>query len=267
MGTGSASELWALERRLMRHIGDHGLHSFVILVTGASVLLSEIVTMTLMFATRQPDGHLIAAVSAFAVPFFVAPVVAAMVGRLLLVLHRAFDDLEELARTDALTGITNRRAFAAQAGDLWRMRRQGVAVAAMIDVDDFKTVNDTYGHPTGDQVLIQLAENLGRAVGPWEAQAAVGRFGGDEFAVMVLLDGDAQVAELLAALEQARDLGQACAGARATVGHVLVTDDGVSLDEALAAADHALYSLKRSRRSLPVPIQDGATPALWEAAG
>ena len=94
--------------------------------------------------------------------------------------HRA---AEARASTDALTGLPNRRYFDEFCGLLAQRRRADDAVGVvMVDIDHFKALNDTYGHPVGDQVLKAVAEALARAVRDEDVPA---RYGGEEFAVLL----------------------------------------------------------------------------------
>ncbi|MGN1290420.1 MAG: diguanylate cyclase, partial [Bradyrhizobium sp.] len=97
----------------------------------------------------------------------------------------AEDKLEELATTDALTGLKNRRKFDAEIDREWRRAsRYGQPVALlMIDADHFKAYNDTYGHQAGDQVLVGIAICISDAVR--RAGDCPARFGGEEFAVLL----------------------------------------------------------------------------------
>lgn len=82
--------------------------------------------------------------------------------------------------TDSLTGLGNRRSFQR---DLHRLFRQtGPLALCLLDVDDFKTINDSRGHPGGDEVLVELSRRLRRAAGE---QGRFSRYGGDEFAVFL----------------------------------------------------------------------------------
>ena len=99
-------------------------------------------------------------------------------------------DLAEQARTDPLTGLPNRRAFALQVDAA--MARGTRVVVAVIDIDHFKTVNDTHGHAKGDELLCTVAQALRDAAG---GRGLVARFGGEEF-VWLLLDVDLETARL-----------------------------------------------------------------------
>lgn len=97
--------------------------------------------------------------------------------------------LEQLASTDPLTQLLNRRALTERlAGELDRARRYNHALALlMVDLDHFKQVNDTYGHPVGDQVLREIADTLLREV---RTVDIVARYGGEEFVVVLPEQGE-----------------------------------------------------------------------------
>jgi diguanylate cyclase (GGDEF)-like protein/PAS domain S-box-containing protein len=160
---------------------------------------------------------------------------------------------EEAATHDPLTALWNHnRIIEVLIEELARAGRRGDPVSlAMVDLDHFKRVNDTYGHVVGDEVLREVAERLGRAVRVYDA---VGRFGGEEF--MVVFPGtDAAEAEIAA--ERLRSaIGQepvltpeGPVGVTASVG--VVTGSGGPAGDAttlLVAADTALYRAKECGR-------------------
>jgi diguanylate cyclase (GGDEF)-like protein len=164
--------------------------------------------------------------------------------------------LESLANLDAMTGIFNRRGFA----DTFSLNReraaqQGSANALLlIDVDNFKEVNDNYGHMVGDQVIVEIARRLGSAIRKGDVCA---RWGGDEFIVLIREcepKGIKQVASAL--LEMMRRVPViATDGTRleitVSIGAALVTADD-ALDIATDMADAALYAAKEKGRDCVV---------------
>lgn len=99
-------------------------------------------------------------------------------------MQAVIDALCELSSRDSLTGLANRREFElALAGEVDRVARAGEsALVLMIDIDHFKAVNDTHGHPAGDQVLKAVAQALNECIRPMDTLA---RFGGEEFAMIL----------------------------------------------------------------------------------
>ncbi len=157
------------------------------------------------------------------------------------------------ATHDALTGLGNRRRLLAALSDdrLHRTSRRRRALV-LLDLDDFKTVNDRYGHAAGDELLQAVAQRMLSLAGP---QALVCRLGGDEFAVVLQdLDGADEAMRLAAGLTQAashiRSPELPDVRVRASAG-VRLLDDELDPSAALRDADAALYVSKRERRARP----------------
>ena len=160
--------------------------------------------------------------------------------------------LQAQARQDSMTGLLNRVAFREQAEELLNLatRLEGKAPAMLIvDIDKFKQINDHYGHLYGDTVIVSMADALRTVFGE---DAAIGRFGGDEFTVF-LLDADKNMLEdkILELRETyARDIAETEDGHKVTcsVGASRYGVDGTTLDELLKSADSALYYIKENGR-------------------
>jgi len=161
------------------------------------------------------------------------------------------EQLAHQAFHDPVTQLANRPLFSDRVQHaLARAQRYGATVAVMfIDLDEFKTVNDSLGHPAGDRVLREVASRLSATVRPTDT---VARFGGDEFAV--LLDGVTDVpdaadaaARLLRAIEAEFDLDGKQVFPRASIGICLVEPGGpaTNAEELLRNADVAMYIAKR----------------------
>jgi diguanylate cyclase (GGDEF)-like protein len=155
--------------------------------------------------------------------------------------------LEHLASTDPLTGLFNRRHVDRELSRICsfaRRRREPVSVV-VLDVDHFKTINDTFGHGAGDDVLAGIAGHLRRQT---RDEDVIGRLGGDEF-VLILAATDRTGAEQLAERVWAAigtagiDTGAGPAAVTVSVG--VATGDGSDPGELLRNADAALYAQGR----------------------
>ena len=187
-------------------------------------------------------------------------------------LEKKARDLEEASARDALTGLYNRARLTTYLHEQVAMCAQsGKPVSViMADVDHFKRVNDTYGHPAGDKILIAVAQALGGRLRPRDLAA---RYGGEEF-VLVLPETPAAGAQVVAErvrekIEAAtHDVGVAT-GVRVTLSLGCATYSGEGAPPAgdvLAAADQALYAAKRGGRNRVVIYDPASTPALASEA-
>ncbi|MDE2478826.1 MAG: EAL domain-containing protein [Betaproteobacteria bacterium] len=180
--------------------------------------------------------------------------------------QRLLRQLERLSQADPLTGLPNRRALDFHLErSVARAVRMGTALAVgLIDLDDFKPVNDRWGHEIGDALLRQLGERL-RALA--RASDMVARLGGDEF-VLVIEDlepdhAEQQLAGILARVHEAVERPfQLGAGRSATLGMsmgvALGPADGASADALLRLADAAMYRIK---------VRKAARTQWWARAG
>ncbi len=166
--------------------------------------------------------------------------------------RRARDAALRLARFDPLTGLYNRaHLFAALEREVRLSARAGRTFALlMIDLDGLKPVNDTFGHHYGDQLLRGVAEVIGHTLRTTDTAA---RYGGDEF-VVLLPETDAAGAYVVAE-KLRRDVAALAirvsdrvARTSVSIGLVAYPEDGVTVEELMAAADAALYEGKRSGR-------------------
>jgi diguanylate cyclase (GGDEF)-like protein len=155
--------------------------------------------------------------------------------------------LQELSFKDPLTGIYNRRYFSLRLDEeLRRQTRSGRALSLiLVDVDDFKTLNDTKGHRAGDEALMELATML--SAQPARGLSITSRYGGDEFAVLIPDTGKA------AAVQCARRLRDAIGGHHFAHGRFTISagvaslpEDATSGEELVIAADQALLKAKRA---------------------
>lgn len=165
--------------------------------------------------------------------------------------------LRQLARTDGLTGIDNRRSFDEHLSDVWRQaRREHHAVAVLlIDIDYFKLFNDCYGHKPGDECIQAVAATLGDSVHRPLDQVA--RYGGEEFAVLLYNPTDLFVRDYandlvnkvsaLAIEHKASDISE---NVTISVGAAIMRpDDTNHSDQLVRTADDALYESKAQGRN------------------
>ncbi|MFJ1256684.1 diguanylate cyclase domain-containing protein [Cupriavidus sp. CuC1] len=174
--------------------------------------------------------------------------------------------LEAQTLTDHLTGLLNRKGFDRRMADA--MARAGAnhasAALLLVDVDDFKTINDTFGHAVGDHLLAAFGERLSACVRTGDA---VARIGGDEFGIV--LDDALNIATLeriaqaiVHAARQAHFIEGHTIVATASVGMAIhYPDDGQTVNELFMRADMALYEAKRSgkARYTPPPASSSRT--------
>lgn len=164
--------------------------------------------------------------------------------------------LRDLAETDGLTGLSNRRHFLGSATAALAAAREGGATfgLAMIDVDNFKRINDSFGHGIGDEVLKRVADACVEVFG---TDVPIGRFGGEEFVVALPATEIAVAREAAERLRSAVERLMLEGGPEAlrvtvTIGLALVGGDEETLSSALARADAALYEGKRRGRNVVV---------------
>lgn len=162
--------------------------------------------------------------------------------RLLVLQH----DMRQLAHTDPLTGLFNRRVLAEH------LERQIAAedhqrpfAVALIDLDEFKPINDQFGHPVGDQLLVEVANRLQRACGK---NGIVARMGGDEFAVLLSPDSSISASacadHMLTALVPPCRVQDHVIRIQASIGVASWPKDGPTAGSLLEAADKQLYAVK-----------------------
>ena len=168
--------------------------------------------------------------------------------------RRAEAEIVYLARHDVLTGLANRAEFNARLEEASRrLKRTGGAVTVMtLDLDKFKAVNDTLGHPAGDQLLVEVGRRLKSTVRETDVLA---RLGGDEFAI--IQEGESNQHEgaialalrIINAITQPFDLNGNQASVGTSIGIVLAPEHDIEPEGLLKRADLALYDAKANGRN------------------
>lgn len=232
-------------------------------IAAISIALSVTITLLSLPLIGALDRATVtqATLIAIAVPLAVSAPVSRVLLALLHQLEHARGLAEELARTDMLTSTLNRRRFVELAQIALASAPGGrPASLLLLDVDDFKNVNDRYGHQRGDDVLVAVAAACADALRPGDLLA---RWGGEEF-VALLPDADraeaARIAGRLKAVVAAAQvavhpLSAAVAGVQVTVSIGMSCTQGghpATLDSLLSDADHAMYRAKNAGKNAAV---------------
>jgi diguanylate cyclase (GGDEF)-like protein len=165
-------------------------------------------------------------------------------------LERSREAYRFLSRHDPLTGVGNyRQLHQALNAELARHARADRRFALiLLDLDDFKVVNDSFGHLAGDRMLCNVADVLKESIRPGDT---IARHGGDEFSVIAPETSEAEASSLALRLEAA--LERVVAGEQnltASSGYAIYPDGGLTADDLMGAADDALKREKRSRQSV-----------------
>jgi diguanylate cyclase (GGDEF)-like protein len=207
----------------------------------------------------------LAVLTAFAAAHSAVALVVAL--PLVIVLQRSLRhaSLAAAARTDAKTGLLNAGAWQREAAvEVTRADQARTPLAvAIADIDHFKAVNDTYGHLAGDAVLAAVSAAMQDLLRDCDL---CGRFGGEEFALLLPRTTAAQALEIIERIRQGisqlaipRD-GTAAIRVTISIGVAVPSQARHTLDDLLAAADHALYQAKRSGRDRVVIHADTQVP-------
>jgi diguanylate cyclase (GGDEF)-like protein len=165
--------------------------------------------------------------------------------------RRAEERIAHLAHYDALTDLPNRVLFGEQLeGELKRIARGGQLAVLYIDIDEFKDINDTLGHPVGDELLKAVSAQLRGCIRDTDF---VSRLGGDEFAIIqTSVERPADVTDLVARIFAAIRQPHDCLGHQittdASIGIAVAPADGTDLDHLLKNADLAMYKAKADGR-------------------
>ena len=224
------------------------------LVTAFAVVASMGVTLVLMEALGRTQTLALGLTIAAVVPLLVAPLVLNVLVTLVFEIESTRAALHRLATRDSLTQTYNRGYFTERLdAEAVRAARTGQPLALlMIDADEFKRINDRFGHPTGDHVLQRIAEACGESLRPYDLLA---RYGGEEFVVLLpetSLQQACEVAErVLAAVARLRldTLAGEPFTVSVSIGVAVLASTDVGSSALLQRADTALYQAKHDGRN------------------
>ena len=251
--------VWALLAALSHRHATVGRGQWL-LVAGLSLEAVVLGARALVAISTHSEATNILQSSALQTLTFLATfsvVLVSSVGFVFMSRDRADENNRVLAALDPLTGVANRRSLiAALDRDMARAQRMREPMALMmVDIDHFKDVNDQYGHPAGDRVLCSVVNVLRQRV---RAQDLVGRYGGEEFMVLLPDTGLVGAQQLARALCKAVEESRCPADGVPGPGIAVTVSIGVfggrlgsgdSWDMLIAAADRALYQAKNNGRN------------------
>jgi len=240
-------QLWRIQKTSLRFSATLMLASF--LIHGLFLILRTISTIlnppqeTLSLSPVQSATYLLS----FAVSFFWS------IGFILMVSHRLRNDLMEIATIDVLTRISNRRATQTfLEKELSRAQRYKSEFSVLlIDIDNFKQVNDRWGHAVGDEVLVKTAHLFQSMI---RKQDLVGRWGGEEF--LIIMPGPCDAGALAERVRS--EVARAEYRHGSVPFHITVSigiacaNPSASGDEILKQADDALYRAKKTKNTVAV---------------
>lgn len=176
--------------------------------------------------------------------------------------------IEILATTDSLTGVSNRRNLLERfEGEFIRARRRGNAMCIILfDIDHFKRVNDTHGHLSGDEVLKETSQRVAGLLRPYDC---IGRYGGEEFVVLLPETSETDAASIAERIRTAVSdtpfLGENGIKVTISSGITCLMESDMSIGDLLRRADGAMYEAKAAGRNITVcantnPAKDGPMP-------
>ena len=162
-----------------------------------------------------------------------------------------FNNQKKEANYDELTGVYNRRAFNKRANKIFYSNKSMFLM--LMDADDFKIINDKYGHLEGDKALIQIANILNRAINNNHKNYSLARYGGDEFVIVGNIRNKDEVAQLINQIEEEEKKYNKETNnkynIKISIGYALQNDNHTSVEDLIKEADALMYAEKRKRKN------------------
>ena len=162
-----------------------------------------------------------------------------------------FNNQKKEANYDELTGIYNRRAFRKMANKIFYSNKSMFLM--LMDADDFKIINDKYGHLEGDKALIQIAYILNRAINNTHKNYSLARYGGDEFVIVGNIQNKDEVTQLITKIEEEEKKYNKETNnkynIKLSIGYALQNDNHTSVEDLIKEADNLMYAKKRKRKN------------------
>jgi len=241
-------------RQVIVRLGRTGT---VISITAVSTGFPLITTTLLMTAFGQPLAFMPLLISVL-VPLVVASTVSWAVVDVLFRVHHLEEEIRRVATYDMITGVMTRHAFYSASETAHRIasRNRSALSAIMIDIDDFKSINDTLGHAAGDHVLRSFGATLKDCA---RKSDVVGRIGGEEFAIVLPdtnLEGAIHLAGKIraAAVDAGVETGGKTIAFTVSIGAAEIDHTRATpLETLLRQSDLALYAAKRNGKNIVMP--------------
>lgn len=243
----AAAALFAHLRLIFLHGNGKFSSRFVIFVLALEAAITTSRLFSLLLAPSNEAAIETQQIQDLYVMSFITSYLLQGIGMMLMASDRLHDELEHLARHDALTGCLGRRAWLDICNqEMDRSIRSGRQMAVlMMDIDHFKKINDNYGHQIGDRVIVDFVKN---ATGALRRADSLGRYGGEEFVALLPETGSAQALIVAERLRSAVELASGNPSCTVSVG-VATSDVNLSVDGLLARADRAMYQAKNGGRN------------------
>ena len=162
-----------------------------------------------------------------------------------------FNNQKKEANYDELTGVYNRRAFNKRANKIYYSNKSMFLM--LMDADDFKIINDKYGHLEGDKALIQIAYILNSAINNTHKNYSLARYGGDEFVIVGNIQNKDEVAQLINQIEEEEKKYNKETNnkynIKLSIGYAIQNDNHTSVEDLIKEADALMYAKKRKRKN------------------
>jgi len=236
-----------LDSRLHHHLALTSLYMLAVLITAIGSGFRWAAALAVVAATAETSWFVPEAIPAGVrvANFFGRLLTYGIVIWLVLALRNSLGAAQEAARHDFLTGLLNRRAFEEMAQlELERSRRNGQPISVLyLDVDDFKLVNDRYGHRGGDEVLHTIAEAMTATL---RSTDIIARLGGDEFAAILPETTETKARAAASNLHEAvaRKLAGSKCHCTCSLGVAVFAAPPESVEEMINRADELMYGVK-----------------------
>ncbi|OUR73664.1 hypothetical protein A9Q78_03045 [Methylophaga sp. 41_12_T18] len=242
----------------MRHFfGQLGQLKSVCLFTAFAIVMSLFLTFLFLMAFDHDPTALQIYVIAAIIPVIIAPIMSTFIIRLFLQVHQLELKMREFAHKDSLTGLQTRRAWFECAKSYYALaiRQKSPFTILMVDLDDFKQINDNYGHSTGDKVISQFSELATKVA---RESDLIARFGGEEFVFLLPNTNSLNAFSLCERIHheiRQNMVMQEDIEVNFTVSIGLIAfnpKDPISLDTLISQADDALYQAKSRGKNCSV---------------